>query len=343
MAKNVAPGPGHICQPDGRTARKGQAAIPQPPPHTIVEPADDLELQQVLLWLQDRPDLQVELREAILDAINYVLEGAYTGRFYLYDPEVDSDERASVGTKVQYRVLEALGLPKQKPLDTVITGIPVEVKTTVRDGWMIPTESQCEICLLIRIDAEIDHFYASIMRAHRVWLREGANKDGKRGFTADAVNRFLTPVVDGPLPRNPLRDLTEDQLAVVLGRQGQVRRLTAFFGYMPHTVIPRTVIQTIGRRAQDPLRRVRQAKQEVLAQHGLVLLCAKWPEDRTAAASAGFEIDRGAWVAVAPDRIDPGLLDAALEKIRPTQAPVSPAEEPQQALPDSPQPPPPQP
>lgn len=328
MAKNVVPGPGHTCQADGRTARKGQTAIPQPPPHTIVAPSDDLELQQVLQWLQSRPDLEVELRGAVLDAIGYVLEGAYTGRFYLYDPEVDSDERASVGTKVQYRVLEALGLAKQKPLDTVISGIPVEVKSTIRKDWMIPTESQCELCLLIQIDAEIDHFYASIMRAHRVWLRDGANKDGKRSFTADAVKRFLTPVVDGQLPRNPLRDLTEDQLAVVFSRQGQVKRLTAFFGYMPHTVIPRTVIETIGRRAQDPLRRVRQAKQEVLAQHGLVLLCAKWPEDRVAAASAGFEIDSGAWVAVAPDLIDPGLLDAALEKIRPRPAPEPPAGEP---------------
>lgn len=328
MATNAVPGPGHTCQPDGRTARKGQTAIPQPPPHTVLAPEDDLELQQVLQWLQARPDLEADLREAILDAIGYVLEGAYTGRFYLYDPEVDSDERASVGTKVQYRVLEALGLPKEKPLDTVITGIPVEVKTTVRDSWMIPTESQCEICLLIRIDAEIDYFYASIMRAHRVWLRDGANKDGKRSFTADAVRRFLTPVVDGPLPRNPLRDLTEDQLSVVFGRQGQVKRLTAFFGYMPHTVIPRTVIQTIGRRAQDPLRRVRQAKQEVLAQHGLVLLSAAWKEDRVAAASAGFEIDSGAWVAVDPVRIDPALLDAALEKIRPRPVAEPPADDP---------------
>lgn len=333
MAKHSVPGPGHTCQADGRTARKGQAAIPPPPPHTLVAPGDDLDLQQVQQWLQSRPDLEVELRAAILDAIGYVLEGAYTGRFYLYDPDVDSDERASVGTKVQYRVLEALGLQKQKPLDTVITDIPVEIKSTIRKDWMIPTESQCEICLLIKIDAEVDHFYASIMRAHRVWLRDGANKDGKRSFTADAVRRFLTPVVDGPLPRNPLRDLTEDQLAVVFGRDGQVKRLTAFFGYMPHMVVPRTVIETIGRRAQDPLRRVREAKQAVLDQHDLVLLTAAWKEDRVAAASAGFTIDSGAWVAVAPDRIDPGLLDAALEKIRPRPAPEPPADEPESAPP----------
>ncbi|MDX2359010.1 NaeI family type II restriction endonuclease [Dietzia sp. PP-33] len=333
MATNAVPGPGHTCQPDGRTARKGQAAIPQPPPHTILAPADDLELQQVLQWLQARPDLEVELRDAILDAINYVIEGSITGRFYLYDPEVDSDERSSVGTKLQYRLLRALGLPKQKPLDTVIAGIPVEVKTTIRDSWMIPTESQCEICLLIKIDAAADHFYASIMRAHRVWLRDGANKDGKRSFTADAVKRFLAPVVDGQLPRNPLRDLTEDQLAVVFGRGGIRKRLTSFFGYMPHTVVPRYVIETIGLGAKDPMRRARQAKPDVLAEHNLVLLCGTWQVDCAAGAAIGYALEETDWVAVDPAKIPSALLEKVLEGIRGLPAPASVKAE----LPDSPE------
>lgn len=332
MATNAVPGPGHTCRPDGRTARRGQTAIPQPPAHTILAPEEDFELQQVLKWLQTRPDLEAHLRNAILDAINYVIEGSITGRFYLYDPEVDSDERSSVGTKLQYRLLHALGLPKQKPLDTVIAGIPVEIKTTIRNSWMIPTESQCEICLLIRIDAPADHFYASIMRAHRVWLRNGANKDAKRSFTSDAMKRFQTPVVDGPLPRNPLRDLTEDQLAAVFGRGGIKKRLTAFFGYMPDTVVPRYVIETIGLGAKDPMRRARQAKPHVLAEHNLVLLCGTWRVDCAAAASVGYELEEADWVAVDPARISFDLLEKVLEGIRELPAPASVKAE----LPDSP-------
>src|SRR5690606_8215888 len=93
--------------------------------------------------------LEERLTLAVNEAIEYVLDGARTWRFDLDSPDVDSDERASLGTKLQYRVLDALDLKKLPPLDTKILGIPVELKGTVRSNWMIPREGQCQICLLI--------------------------------------------------------------------------------------------------------------------------------------------------------------------------------------------------
>lgn len=237
---------------------------------------------------------------AVDDAIKYVLDGSRTGRFDLMGPDVDSDERASVGTKLQYRVISELDLVKEPPLDTTILGIPVELKATVRSNWMIPTEGQCEICLLVQVDAAGSRHRAFLMRTHRAWLREGANKDGKRGILSAALEAYALPVVGWtPLPPEPLKRLTRPQLDVVFApRVGQTERLTALFGYLPDVVVPRSSIETVCAGNKDPMRRARQAKPLVAQRHGLTLLCGTWREDLELAAAHGFDISGDAWVAL---------------------------------------------
>lgn len=237
---------------------------------------------------------------AVDDAIKYVLDGARTGRFDLMSPDVDRDERASVGTKLQYRILNELRLIKEPPLDTVIAGVPVELKATVHGNWMIPTEGQCAICILVQVDADRSRHRAFLMRAHRAWLREGKNKDGKRGITAAALAEFALPLLDWtPLPPEPLKLLTQAQIDVVFApRVGQTERLTALFGYLPDVVIPRSSIETVCAGNKDPMRRARQAKPLVAARHGLTLLCGAWREDAVQAKERGFDISGHAWVAL---------------------------------------------
>ncbi len=99
-------------------------------PHSIDEPDNDQDFQTVLNWLRAHP-LERLLTSAVNDAVEYVLDGARTWRFDLNGADVDSDERRTVGTKLQYRVLASLKLVKEPPLDTMIAGIPVELKGTV--------------------------------------------------------------------------------------------------------------------------------------------------------------------------------------------------------------------
>lgn len=304
MAKQVAPGPGATCQPDGRRARKGTPLLPPLPPHVIEDPLQDVDLMKVRDWLMKLP-LTTLFTDALEDAVLYVLDGAHTGRFYLNDPEVDSDERSSVGTKAQYRILGALKLPKMPPLDTQIAGVFVDIKTTIGGTWMIPREAQCEVCLLVQIDAARDRHRAFVMRTHRVWLNAG-NQDSKRSVMADARNRFGLPLFTDwqPLPRNPLRDLTPAQRDVVFApRVGQVRRLVALFGYLPGTVIPRHAILTVCANRADPLRRVREVKQQVQLKHGLKLLCGTWKTDRQEAKTAGYDLGESDWLALAPPHL----------------------------------------
>lgn len=161
--------------------------MPPKPPHAIEAPEDDADLQKVLAWLRTKKDIRELLTSAVVDAVDYVLDGLHTGRFDLDDPEVDSDERASVGTKVQYRIITTLDLIKEKPLDTHIAGVPVDIKNTIGDSWMIPKEAQCELCLLIHIDNKNDQFSARLMRTHETMPRPGKNQDSKRGIIAERV------------------------------------------------------------------------------------------------------------------------------------------------------------
>ncbi|MCR2784149.1 MULTISPECIES: NaeI family type II restriction endonuclease [unclassified Microbacterium] len=282
---------GGICAPDERPGHAARA-------HVTEDACDDLELQKVSAWLMSRP-LSMHFTRAVDDAVRYVLDGARTGRFDLLSPEVDSDERASVGTKLQYRVLNELGLYKEPPLDTRILHVPVELKATIRSNWMIPTEGQCQISILIQVDTAMRRHRAFLMRTHRAWLNEGANKDGKRGIAAEALRRFSIPLVAWtPLPAEPLARLTPEQLAVVFApRVGQTARLTALFGFLPDTVIPRSSIETVCFGNKDPLRRARQAKDAVRSTSGLEVLVGTWVQDQIRAEKLGFDLKDGAWMA----------------------------------------------
>ncbi|MCV7709604.1 hypothetical protein M3C81_005535 [Micrococcus luteus] len=310
-----------FCTRDERPAKKGAPPVDRLPAHVPAPPEQDEELQKVLAWLQARP-LKAQLTEAVLQSVYYILDGSSTGRVHLHDPEVDSDERSAVGTNLQYRVLKVLGLAKEKPLDTVIEGVPVDVKCTTGKGygWMIPQEAQCEVCLLVKIDTEQDRFAAYLMRTHRVWLNDGGNQDKKRTIKAEARKQFTVPLfkeVWAPLPRNPLRDLTAEQREFVLNlhpdhQRGQEARFLALFSMLPKALVPRHVIETVGANRDDPARRARAIRDRLMANHGLVLLCGTWQAEREAAQSAGVALEEPYWVAVPQEEINPHLLKLVL-------------------------------
>ncbi|WP_203782893.1 NaeI family type II restriction endonuclease [Paractinoplanes rishiriensis] len=242
--------------------------------------------------------------EAIQSSVDYVLDGARTGRFDLASPLVDSDERRTVGTKLQYHLLDALGLPKLRSPDTLINDVPVDIKGTVGENWSIPREGQCELCILVKINVAGDKHSAWLMRTHRAWLHGGqGNRDQKRGVIVDALRKYAVPLYpETAMSRNPLRLLDAAGVAAVFDPYaGLVIRLTALFTRLPNTMFPRQVIETVGFQLADPLRRARQAK-EAIRQAGFELLVETWVEEREKAKRLGFELPKGAWVAVPLNR-----------------------------------------
>lgn len=269
--------------------------------HEALGPNQDVQLQKVADWLVDR-DRPIDslMGEAILAAVDRVLDGSRTGRFDLSASDVDSDERRAVGVQLQYAVLDVLGLEKSRPLDTHIKGIPVDIKCTVAQNWSIPQEAQCEICLLVQIDADNYRHSAWLMRMHRRWLHRGkGNKDKKRGVVKqDLYDHAVELYLHAELLENPLRLLDDEGLnAVFAPGVGMRRRAVELFTRLPEVVVPRSVLTTIGYGLDDPLRRVRESRDE-LAAVGLELLCGAWIPQRTRASRLGFELGASGWVAV---------------------------------------------
>ncbi|MFF4940871.1 NaeI family type II restriction endonuclease [Micromonospora sp. NPDC000729] len=276
--------------------------------HAIEHPEDDVGLQTVRRDLVGRQDLSQLIGDAVEDSIFYVLDGYRTHRFDLLDERVEADERRTVGTKLQYHLLDNLGLEKKRHPDTEIAGVPVDVKgTATTDGsqsWMIPREGQCELCLLVHVDLVRDRHRAWLMRTHRAFLHNGdGNGDRKRGISVPAFNTYSVPLYEWtPLRPNPLKGLSEPDRAVVFGSAGQETRLKALFRVAAETVIPRGVILTVCANRADPMRRVRATRVD-MAREGIALLCGTWTSHRQLADVLAFDLTGEAWVAVAMSKV----------------------------------------
>ncbi|WP_282791802.1 NaeI family type II restriction endonuclease [Streptomyces sp. CC224B] len=283
-----------ILLPPGETCANSDAGE-----HQLLAPADDNELQSVATWLSGRPVAEA-YTDAIRNSIDYVLDGGRTGRFDLMSPEVHPGERASVGAKLEYEILRIFELPKSKPLDTLIAGVPVDIKATVGDNWAIPTEAHCQICICTQIQLKKNRHRSWLVRAHRSWLYRGkGNKDQKRGLAVHARDHWSIPLYDWTeLPVNPLRFLTDEQVSQVLAKKpGQVRRMLKMFHFLEGHIIPRNVFLTVGAGKQDPMRRARQLR-DLAAQEGLTVLCGTWVESRDQAAARGITLRPGEWIAL---------------------------------------------
>lgn len=287
MVRLVLDPPGQLCL-NANSAR-----------HQLLAPAEDRQLQAVLAEIVAKP-VAANYTRAIRAATDYILDGGRTGRYDPLGGDVHSGERAAIGAKLEYEVLDAFGWAKLKPLDTLIADVPVDVKATVGKNWTIPDEAHCQLCLCTQIDFKFHRHRTWLIRTHRSWLYRGkGNKDSKRGLAADALDHWSVPLYDWePVVRNPLLGLSEAQRAEVFAQGvGQEKRLAALFGFMPDTIFERSVIQTVCARRQDPVRRTR-AVREAAAPQGLTVLCGNWKEQRATAREAGFDLPPGAWIAL---------------------------------------------
>lgn len=256
----------------------------------------------VYTWLTaPERNLAEHIVVAVDAAIKYVLDGARTRRLDLFDSRVDKDERSSVGTKLQYHVLEELNLEKVPPLDTVIENIPVELKSTVRKNWTIPVEGQCQVTVLIRADPENGRVAAWLMRTHRILLNEGTNQDKKRTVSMVNFNKYALPLIPWtPLSTEPLKMLTQQDAAIIFGKTGIKPRIAHLLSILPDIVLPRTSIALVGGTASDTMKRARDAKRVVARNHGNLTLVATWLPQRIALVELGFDPIGEAWVSVSP-------------------------------------------
>lgn len=269
------------------------------PSHTAEGP--DQPLEDVWNWLVDYPrrakeelDLETTFSRAIRQAIDEVIDGSRTGR-YRYE-ELESQEKAYIGTRIEIVVRTKFELEPEGKLDTVIAGHPVDFKWSVKGGWMIPTEAVGELCLVLKGDEVGGRFSVGLVRCTAERLNKGANKDKKRTLNkaGRAAVRWL--VKDGHLPCSFLSTLDAETRDAVLAQPPGQARVREFFKRVTRQPVPREVIPTLAIQ-EDPMRRVRQDKHaDGLA--GLKILSGHYEVRKEAAALLGYELTKRDYLSV---------------------------------------------
>lgn len=209
-------------------------------------------------------------------AIDDVILTPKTGR-RCYD-DLEKTEKTYIGTRVEIELRAMLGLPRGR-LDTVILGRDVDIKHTMGNTWMIPTEAVDQICLLVAADEARAACYLGLIVARPDVLTRSQNRDAKKSVAAAGFAQILWLLCDHPYPPNFWRDVAPDAVArIFAGRSGN-QRMATLFREIRNQPITRDVVAAVARQ-HDFMRRIRadngQGTRDILAREGILLLSGQF-------------------------------------------------------------------
>jgi Restriction endonuclease NaeI len=258
---------------------------------SIGSPADsaaidiDPALDEVERWIRNKAThLATLFAKAIRQALDEVIDGGRTGRWAIV--QLEKTEKTYIGTKIEILVRTALELPREKPLDTVIAGHPVDIKwSSVRSSWQIPTEAVDQLCLLVAGDESRGTFEVGLLRCAGPLLNAGMNKDGKRTISKDGRARIRWLVAGGTLPPNFLATLDPAVREAIMAEPPGQRRVRKLFTLVQKTPVPRLTIETLAQQ-RDPMRRIRKDKRDRLG--GLRILGGHYAKTNAIVQALGY-------------------------------------------------------
>ena len=255
---------------------------------------EDAALDAVEKELRSKPQLEEAVSGAIRDSFDTVMDGQRTMRWSL--SQLAKTEKTHLGTQVEIELKKRLELPDGERLDTRIADQDVDIKFSINDDWMIPTEAIGKICILVSADDEKSTFSIGVIRTTNERLRPGENKDRKRSLSAQGKKEIHWFVRDGKLKENFLLHLDPETRTTILdqkkpgrpdARKGQ-KRVNTLLRTVKNRIIPRHVICVLGQQ-DDPMKRVRDARKN-LRKEGITVLCGKYKPQRAAAEARGFKL-----------------------------------------------------
>ncbi|WP_085341073.1 NaeI family type II restriction endonuclease [Aquidulcibacter paucihalophilus] len=217
---------------------------------------------------QDVPAL---LREVIDD----VIQTPRTGR-RSYD-ELEKTEKTYIGTRVEIMLRALLSLPRGK-LDALIAGIDTDIKHTMGNNWMIPSEAIGHPCILVAADEIRSRCYLGLFVARPEYLTASANRDAKKSISAAGFSHIRWIFADHPYPPNFWRTIPSTSVdRIVSGRTGN-ERVMALFREVQGIPISRDTIESVARQ-KDFMRRIRSddgnGTRDLLRSDGILLLSQK--------------------------------------------------------------------
>jgi hypothetical protein len=239
--------------------------------------AIDTGVCEIADWLCSKANGDVEgfFRALVRQAIDEVLDGPRTGRWEF--GQLETAERAYVGTKIEIIVRAALELERGSVMDLEILGHPVDVKWSMTSAWQIPEEAIGHICLCLGGLRGLSRFQVGVIRCNAEVLNLGQNKDSKTTITAARRRELMVMLVDAaPLPANFVARIQPSTRSRILAGRTIQERVTALFTELQAVPIPRDAVRTVARTQGDPMRRLRMDAHAADSLGGLRILSAHY-------------------------------------------------------------------
>lgn len=216
--------------------------------------------------------LQDSFAKMLREAIDSVIMTPKTGRRAYV--ELEKTEKTYIGTRVEIELRSLLKLPKGK-LDTNILGHDVDIKHTMGNNWMIPTEALGHPCILVAADETKAKCYLGLFVAHTDYLTAGQNKDSKKSLAATGFENILWIFNGLQYAPNFWRQVPLGVVEAIYRQKTGNGRVVELFKGMQRTVITRDVIEATAMQ-KDFMRRTRADKshgtRNLLAKQGVLLL-----------------------------------------------------------------------
>lgn len=228
------------------------------PISSVVPGHPDYQLLQELAAELDRRAggkdvLAQEIPKLLRECIDDVIQTPRTGR-RSYD-ELEKTEKTYIGTRVEIMLRALLSLPRGR-LDTVILGYDTDIKHTMGNNWMIPTEAVGSPCLLVAADEERALCYLGLVVAKEEYLTSGANRDAKKNVSSSGFSNILWIFKELPYPPNFWRSVSARSVEQIFaGKTGNARIMT-LFREIRDVPVSRDVVEGVAQQ-KDYMRRIR--------------------------------------------------------------------------------------
>lgn len=216
--------------------------------------------------------LAQEVPALLREVIDDVIQTPRTGR-RSYD-ELEKTEKTYIGTRVEIMLRALLGLPRGT-LDAVVLGHDVDIKHTMGNNWMIPSEALGHPCILMAADEDHALCYLGLIVARREYLTAGTNRDAKRSVSAEGFRHIYWIFASLEYPPNFWRTVPPDAIDRIFGGRSGNERVMALFREVQGVPISRDTVQGVARQ-KDFMRRIRSdgggGTRDRLAREGILLL-----------------------------------------------------------------------
>lgn len=219
-----------------------------------------------------------ELPALLRKAVDEVIDAARTGRFTI--DQTEKTEKTYLGTKVEILLRNWLRLPKGKLLDLSIDGIETDIKNTLGNSWMIPSEAIGHPCILVKLDESNALFSVGIILIRHECLSISKNKDGKKSISKIGREKIYWLLHNEPYPANFWQGLGAATIDKITKHRGGTKRIDALFRLVQNRPISRTQVLAVAQQ-KDAMKRLRKngGARDSLARDGIALLSGNFDKE----------------------------------------------------------------